>query len=779
MKLFTLILANLLFAACGTLSAGAATLELADKGKTVYVISLAADAIPAEKTAASQLQKYLGQVTGASFAVHSETEVKSGAPQILVGAGRRAKALLPQQNWGSLGGDGIVIKTVGKNLVLAGGRPRGSLYAVFQFLEDSVGCRWWTPTENAIPQKDSLQVATQNINYVPPFNYREHFTTATFTDPEFATLLKQNGHFQKQSVEWGGHYRVLGWCHTFMQLLPVGTYFKDHPEWYADPQNGNKPCTAASEMPADLSTQVCLSNPEVVEEMAKNALAWIAENPGAGYISISQNDNGNFCRDEKCAALAASEGSQAGPVLDFVNKVAARIHEKYPDFLVDTLAYSGTDKPPKTIRPGKNVVIRMAPVWSDYGHPLNSDWNMEARDNITGWAKIAPRLFVWNYVNNFENSMVVHPNWDGLAKDLRFFAANNVKGVFEQGDAYEDPLYSTNSVGDFVQLRAWLMGKLLWNPALDQDKIISEFLRGYYGPAAPFLKKYLDLVQTSYLDQNRKLSTYNDDFTFLSLSVTNQLIRYFDQAEAAVKNDKELLNRVRRDRLSLQAALFNRYKALKAEADREGREFLGPKDPHAALADFSASAAAYGVTAGFLSTQVPRFAEKIAVLPDFLRTYPADDVVDLQPHTFKLHRLGVFTARENDVQASVGTAVSTIGSSTDWNIQVPAGAFVDTLTDKWRVYALVRMEGKTNPPNENAFVAGLFDMKGRTKVPNEKGLDSIPVSITQIKGQGYQIVNLGIYALNSAESIIYFQPVGNPDISKIYLDRVLLVRQPK
>lgn len=350
-----------------------AKVTFAQAQQTPYVIALAKDAIPAEKTAAQELQKYLNQVTGASFPLQTEDDVKADAPQILVGAGSRAKALLPQQDWQALGHDGIIIKTVGKTLILAGGRPRGTLYAVYQFLEDAVGCRWWTPTEKLVPHQSTLTVPAQNVVYVPPFNYREHFTTDVRKDPIFATIMRENGNHQTQTEEWGGHYQILGWVHTYSQLLSPEKYFPAHLDWYSDPDNGGKPCTAASRMPAPGSTQLCLSNPEVVDELSKQALAWIKLNPDAGYISISQNDNINFCKDDASVKLAQEEESEEGPILKFANEVAAKIHEQYPNFWVETLAYHGAEKPPKTIRPAKNVIIRLAPSSADFGHPFNSD----------------------------------------------------------------------------------------------------------------------------------------------------------------------------------------------------------------------------------------------------------------------------------------------------------------------------------------------------------------------------------------------------------------------
>src|SRR5690606_6614654 len=141
-----------------------------------------------------------------------------------------------------------------------------------------------------------------------------------------------------------------------------------------------------------------------------------------------------------------------------------------------------------------------------------------------------------------------HPNWGGLAKDLRFFAANKVTGVFEQGDAY------TNGVGDFVQLRAWLMSKLMWNPNLDQNKLIDEFLQGYYGVAAPLLRQYIDLVQESFRTQNRELLTFNPDLFFFSLDVMQRSMQLFDKAEQAVQGDETRAKRVKRTRLSLEFA---------------------------------------------------------------------------------------------------------------------------------------------------------------------------------------------------------------------------------
>jgi hypothetical protein len=525
-------------------------------------------------------------------------------------------------------------------------------------------------------------------------------------------------------------------------------------------------------MPAHQRTQLNFSAPGVVDELAKQALIWIDKNPDAGYISISQNDGARYCRDEASVALAEKEGSYAAPVLKFVNQVAEKIHAKYPDFKVETLAYVFTEKPPKTIRPAKNVIIRLAPIYADFAHPFDSDENAEARANVLGWAKIAPELFVWNYVTNFRNTVFPHPNWAGLGTDLRFFADNNVKGIFEQGDNY------TNGVGDFVQLRTWLLARLMWNPQLSQEKLTAEFLQGYYGAAAPHLKQYLDLIEKSFLAQNKKLSTYNFDYSFLDLETTNQAIRLFDKAEDAVKNDEVLSKRVHRERLSLDIATLFRYPLLKQAAARENKEFLGPQDPNAAMLDYIKSAQAFGIRRWAeheaFESQVPRLEEMFAPpapLPDFAKGYSDGDVIDIQEQNFTLYKPGTGSDIIKDIAASNGKAGSIPGDVYEWAIQAKLGNFLDDSTGQWHVYAMARVDAKAGAePEGNAFQSGIYD------AATKKAVGSVTIPLQDVAGSDYRKIDLGAHPLNSG-MYFWFMPAKNPAVAKVYVDRIILIRE--
>jgi hypothetical protein len=751
-------------------SLSAAEAVLSRDGKALFDILVPEGAIPAERTAAAQLQKYLNLVTGAEFSIKPVTEEALKSPHIQIGP--RAEELSTPE-FQSLGKDGILIEVSPERILLSGGRPRGTLYAVFQFLEDAVGCRWWTPRESFIPKKTTLTAASQELRYVPKFSYREHFTTSTRYHPEFATTLRENGHHQKQEEDWGGHYELIGFSHTFSELLPPERYFRDHPEWYTDAARGSLPSTKDTPMPEAQRTQLCLTNPEVLDELTKNALQWISKHPDAGYISITQNDYTAFCQCANCQKIAEREDSQSGPILEFVNAVAERIGKVYPDFLVETMAYTYSEKAPKTVRPASNVVIRLALAMADFGHPMNSEWNDPARKLLLSWADISPHLFIWSYATNFKKAMFPHPNWSSLAEDLQFFAAHNVQGVFAQGDCY------TGDVGDFPQLRAWLMGKLLWNPDQDQKALTTEFLNGYYGAAGPFLQQYLELVTKAFDRQKRGLNTNNQDFSFLTLDVVTQGEGLFAKARAAVADEPQLLDRVRREQLSLTIGRIARDRALRSEAESIGVSYPSPEEVDRQLTEFAETAKSFGLLLWgeniSLEQGVADLRRVAAVrqvkLPEFAQKLSADRVIDFQPSMLTLAFPEVLTEVREDPASSGGKVVAMKTGSKAWLVQAQLGPYLNTSGDNWRIYAVVRAEENGRPKSGNtAFEGGVFDDS------DMKHVGRFVVNFGKLSRDRFATVDLGSYRLTPGMSV-WFAPHSTEDAREIIFDRMLLVRE--
>ncbi len=730
--------------------------SLVREGKSDYVIVTAADAHPAERTAAAELQNHLREVTGAQLPIRPVADVPADVKQILVGLSPRVQERAPDVDFEAMGRDGIFMRTVGQNLLLAGGQPRGTLYAVYTFLEETVGCRWWTATESFIPKRTTLDVPDIDRTYVPKLRYREAFYRGAFSSP-FAARLKCNGHFARIPAEYGGHYTILGWCHTFFQLLPPDRYFEEHPDWYSE----------IDDQRIAQRAQLCLTNTEMRAELVCNALAWIRKNPDAGMISISQNDWGGNCQCEKCRELEEQEGSPSGPLIHFVNAVAEEIEKQFPDFLIETLAYQYTRQAPLQVKPRRNVIIRLCSIECSFSQPLGTGpQNEKFRKNVEDWSAMAPNLYVWNYVTNFADYILPHPNLRGLAPDIRFFVDHKVMGIFEQGD-------SGCSCGDFVELRAWLLAHLMWDPSLNENQLIDEFLADYYGPAAPALKSYLELVHDAVESEGTYLRCYMDDTPYLTLGDMNRATELFEEAQQAVSDDPVLSSRVRRARLPVDHVWLKRYRSLKRIAGTEGKPFRGPDDPVAFCQEFIRVCEENDVGDYREGRPFADYAEMLrqrfrpaGTPPEMCRSLPEEDWVDIQDSEFRYHGLGHLVKIVDDELASDGKAARMSGNHTNWSVQYSIPADI-AQSGRWSCYVVARCESTQG--EGTAFTLGIYD--GSSK----QNIASVTETLDQTPRDEYRTYDLGVHKLTT-DMYFWVTPPGNEIVKAVYVDRIFLVR---
>ena len=519
------------------------TVTIAQNGQAKAVIVLAAGAAEPEQHAANELAGFLRQITGATFEIQAPPA--TGKSRLLVGPGA-AKSAVTDFSTDGLGSDGIVIRTVGDDLILAGGRPRGTLYAVYTFLEDHAGCRWWSSKTSSIPIKPTLRIGRLNIRYVPPLEYRETFWFDSF-DGDWAVRNKSNGNSERLDSKRGGKHSYQGFVHTFFPLIPPEKYFEEHPEWFSE-IDGKRIHKRA---------QLCLTNEEMRAELIKNLKVRLRNNPAATIASVSQNDWHGNCQCSKCAAIEKEEGSPAGLMLRFVNTVAKEIEDEFPNVAISTLAYQYTRKPPKITKPRPNVIVRLCSIECSFSKPLADERNKKFRDDIVGWSKICNRLYIWDYTTNFRHYILPHPNLRVLGPNVKFFVDHSVKGLFEQG-AY------TSSGAEMAELRAWVLAKLLWNPKLNGQKLIDEFIAGYYGPAGPHINDYLKITHDAVEASGDHLGCFSEHTAkFLSFNTLNTGWKRLKAAEAAVRDNPDLLFRVRVAQLPIMYTFMMRWDEMR------------------------------------------------------------------------------------------------------------------------------------------------------------------------------------------------------------------------
>lgn len=118
----------------------AAPIVLASNGATAYVIVTGTHPMPPEQTTAQELAEYPKKVTGAGLRTVAETAAETPVKAIYLGW--TAFAASTGIDCAKLGQDESVIKTVGDNLGITGGRTWATLYGVYDFLQDDLGVYW-------------------------------------------------------------------------------------------------------------------------------------------------------------------------------------------------------------------------------------------------------------------------------------------------------------------------------------------------------------------------------------------------------------------------------------------------------------------------------------------------------------------------------------------------------------------------------------------------------------------------------------------------------------
>ncbi|MGD1009483.1 MAG: DUF4838 domain-containing protein [Candidatus Aminicenantales bacterium] len=557
-------------------SAAAAGLTIARGGKAAAAVVVAESAPETELQAASELSFFLHLVTGGDFPVVHEASGPVG--RLLVGEAA-ARLADPAFSVRGLAPEEIVIRSAGPDLILAGGSPRGTLYAVATFLEDVVGCRWWTPAASHIPWKPTLKAKPVSLRFSPPLEYREPFWYVAFDDT-WSARNKANGIRSGGNDLYGGRHVYEGFVHTFYRLIPPEKYFKDHPEWFSEIK-GRRTSEDA---------QLCLTNEEMRRELVRNLKGFLRANPKATIASVSQNDCFNPCTCARCRAVDEEEGSPSGLLLRFVNAVAEDIEKEFPNVTIDTLAYQYTRKPPKVTRPRANVIVRLCSIECSFSKPLDDERNKEFFGDLKGWSAIADRLFVWDYTTDFAHYVQPHPNYRVLGPNIRLFVRNKVRGIFEQG-AYE----SWGS--EMAEMRAWMLAKLLWDPRSDPSQLREEFIKGYYGPAAGPVAEYLALLDKAVAEAGDYLGCYSPPGAkFLSLNTLVRSWNILRKAEERVEGTIEYGRRVKRVRMAVAYAVLAKWEALAREAAGRKAAWPWPSKREELLDWFLKAARSEGVT---------------------------------------------------------------------------------------------------------------------------------------------------------------------------------------
>ena len=210
------------------------------------------------------------------------------------------------------------------------------------------------------------------------------------------------------------------------------------------------------------------------------------------------------------------------------------------------------------------MVVRLCSIKCCFSHPLatcDHPANQAFRNDIEGWAKVATRLWVWDYTTVFAHYLLPFPNQRVIGPNIRYFVAHHVKGIFEEDTVDTLPTANLAALGGYV------MAKCLWNPNCDADRAINEFLAGILWPGGRPDPRLSRPAATA--TRSSTICTPSDTSLDSPLLTDDLLVHRptpcGKQAEEQVAGQPDVLRRVKLSRMSLDYAILERARLAGAK----------------------------------------------------------------------------------------------------------------------------------------------------------------------------------------------------------------------
>ncbi len=486
-------------------------------------IALAQGATEQDRAAAGLLQRYLTQVLPAAPVL----EPAAADADFVVGGFDAAPEEQPAGSY-------RITRQNGGAVSIQGAGSMGVQNGVYAFLRDYCGCRWYAD-EFVVPQAEALTLPqTINDSYAPYFEY-------AYTD----WFPSRDAEFRAATGQTGNGCYIAGFCHTLAtRYCARDKYFEAHPEYFA--LHGGK----------RVPDQLCLTNPDVlriVTEEVMDVLRSSRYDPNADLqiISITQDDNQNYCECDECKALDEANGSHAGTNLTFANAIADAVKAAgYGNVAIDTFAYEYTRRTPAAVVPRDNVIVRLCSIECCFCHTLDDAKCAENREfmrDLSDWGKICDRIYIWDYTNNYFEYQCLYPDFGVLQRNAQIFYENGAKGLFEEGSSAKD----MNT--EFGELRGYLLARLMQNPYLDYDAEMRGFLNAFYGDGGEAVYRFLQrTVEKAGASYKKALAVFPNSTDILP-AFTAEDVAYSDACWREAKEKTQgtrFFDRVERSELS-------------------------------------------------------------------------------------------------------------------------------------------------------------------------------------------------------------------------------------
>jgi Domain of unknown function (DUF4838)/Glycosyl hydrolase family 67 N-terminus len=478
-------------------------------GSSGLPIVTAPSASPVDRFAASELARYLKQMTGADFAVQSGVPIRSSA--LVVGRGAVA-TLDPRLSQQQLGEDGFIIRRLGARVLIAGSSDRGTLYGVYAFLE-KLGCRWFAPNfafygaagGELVPHVSAPEIGDWNLVERPAFRWRKLYIEEGWSHTQenlkemidWMAKMRMNvldcpiDYQHLHRTEWdrwrealipelrkrGILVEVGG--HGYPNFLPPEKYFAQHPEWFG---------VWHGKRSSDPRVVFSTANKDAVRTFIANVKSYLSAHPEIDILDVWPPDGAQWSEAPEDVAL----GNPSERQMLLLNQLADSLKPDFPRVKFQFIAYATYIAPPSLYKPAPGVVMDFCPIDRSFESPLYESGyarNEQYFHELEDWMRDgmdASDITIYSYIAKYawRSLPVLIPHL--IVDEARRFQSMGVGGFA----TYSEPgNWATYELDHYITARA------LWNPDIETSKALDEYAAKRYGAAGRFVLAYLQLTE--------------------------------------------------------------------------------------------------------------------------------------------------------------------------------------------------------------------------------------------------------------------------------------------
>ena len=532
---------------------------LFEDARSAWVVVIPDDAPRPVRYAADEFTDTVRKISGATIGVVSRSEAPKRNVVRLVTDGDEMK-------------DVFSVTCAPGEIELKGNSPRGTLFAVYAFLRDRLGARWYWPGKSGefLPKLSRYKVGRWHKTYKPFFDSREMSICSIWRNRHPETerwfpkvFLNYGGRSDVTKEDIGFVRRVSGHAVT----LPLETdrrqkLFREHPEWFSL-LNGKRDIKGIAG---------CWSSPGFFDYTVSNLVADIRAKRAvlANYFVA---DVVPRCECGGCTA----DPDKSARWWNYYAKLIDAIRREVPDVRFAGLAYQEY-RPVPGIKVKNLEHVEYCQYNRCYYHGLEDPrcpMNARSMEEFRRWNNQAP-LALYGYEFDVFNQAMYLPMWRVFADEMRLFKQMDLKRVKTEYSVNINRLEKKNppprsQIGQLasrLSYYAWAMSA--FDPDLDMGALLDDFCSHVYGGGAAEMRAYHDMMAEAWDAMKTHITYFSNPARVAAPGLITPEIEKagrarLEAAARAAKGDARALGEVR-----LDAECFANWVKLAADARAGG-----------------------------------------------------------------------------------------------------------------------------------------------------------------------------------------------------------------